>query len=224
MNKTHYFLCPVLIYDGPDLKHAMHRALVSGSGVYKAFEESDENYQAFAERRIFHVRLDGADYEARLVREAGPSGTHYNLHLINGKEMLAPLVKRYGFESPWRRSFARIPASSVFTQCEVPVGAVLLHENTSSEVRNFSYHGLFLDLHTPAGETVGQLVKFRLMTSRGKMLEEATGRIARIYDEILAPGILKRGLGIRLLEMPDRSQKIYYGMILDACRELQSKI
>lgn len=217
-------MSPVLIYDGPELKLAMHRALISGNGVYKAFEESEEMREAFVEGRVFKLRLDGKDYEAKLVRESGPASTHYNLSLIEGEQRLAPLVKRFGFESPWRRSFARIPASSVFTQCEVPVGAVLLHENTSSEVKNFSYHGLFLDLHTPAGETVGQLVKFRLMTSKGKMLEQSTGRIARIYDEMIAPGVLKRGIGIRLTEMPDASQKVYYGMILDACRELQGKL
>jgi len=216
-------MSPVLIYDGADLKLAMHRALISGNGVYKAFEESEEMRQAFLEGRIFQVRLDGNKYEARLVRESGPASTHYNLKLLDGEARLAPLVKRFGFESPWRRSFARIPASSVYTQCEVPVGAVLLQENTSSEVKNFSYHGLFLDLHTPAGEMVGQLIKFRLMTSKGKVLEQCSGRVARIYDEMVAPGVLKRGIGIRLTEMPDSTQKIYYGMILDACRELQNQ-
>ncbi len=217
MNKTHYFLSPVLIYDGAELKLALHRALVSGRGIYKAFEQTEEMQRAFHEGRLYKARIDGVDYPARLVREAGPAGTHYNLAIDDG-EKLKSLLGRYGFESPWRRDFARIPSGDVYARCEAPVGAVLLHQNTSAEVRNFSYHGLFLELHTPAGEAVGQRINLRLMTSRGKLLDECVGKVARVYDEMMAPGLLRRGLGIRLVEMPERARELYHGMILDAFR------
>jgi len=228
MNKSHYFLSPVLVYDGSDLKLALHRALISRRGVYKVFEESEQLRKTFLEARVFKAKIDGTDFDARLVRESGPAGTHYNLNLINASqdERLDGLLSRFGFESPWKRDFARIPASSVFVQSEVPVGAMLdrFSGTASVEVRNFSYHGLFLELQCACpslGETVGQRITFRLVTSKGKVLGETTGRVARIYDEMVAPGLLKRGLGIRLLEMPESARRIYYGMILDACRELR---
>ncbi len=221
-NQAHYFLSPVLVYEGSALKLALHRALVSGNGIYKVFEESEELQRAFLEGKPYQVRLDGLEFTACLVRETGPVGTHYNLSL-NADEKLGELVRRRGFESPWKRGFARIPSSQVYAQCEAPVGAMLLQQHTSAEVKNFSYHGLFLDLHTPAGECVGQRIRFKIMTSKGKLLEGASGRIARVYDEMIAPGLLKRGIGVRLLELTESTQKIYYGMILDACREMQGK-
>lgn len=233
MNKTHYFLTPVLVYDGPDLKLALHRALVSRNSVYKVFEESEEMRRTFLEGKTYKVRLDGVDYNARLVRECGPAGTHYNLSLTDAQEergeRIKTLLGKFGFESPWRRGFARIPTSSVYTQTEVPVGAVLdrFSGTTTAEVRNFSYHGLCLEMLCACpslGESVGQKIKFRLMTSKGVLLEECEGRVARIYDEMLAPGKVKRGLGIRLMEMSDSARKAYYGMILDACRELKGTL
>lgn len=230
MNKTHYFLSPVLVYDGPDLKLALHRALISRNGVYKVFEESEEMRRTFLEGRTYKVRLDGIDYNARLVRESGPAGTHYNLNLTDAYEergeKIKTLLGKFGFESPWRRGFARIPTGNVQSQTEVPIGALLdrFSGSTTVEVKNFSYHGLCIELLCACpslGETVGQRIKFRLMTSKGVLLEECTGRVARIYDEIVGHGKVKRSLGIRLLEMPDSVRTSYYGMILDACRELK---
>lgn len=225
MNKSHYFLSPVFVYEGLSLKLAMHRALVSRRGIYKAFEESEEMHQAFLEGQIYQVRIEGLDFSAQLVRESGPSGTHYNLHLIDGEsaggKSLQSLLGKVGFESPWRRGFARIPTVGGTTRTEVPAGALLTRPDGAvmSQVKNFSYHGLFLETRGTE-DAVGQQIKFKLTTSKGLVLEEATGRVARIYDEILEPGKVKRGLGIRLLEMSDSARKIYYGMILDAFREL----
>jgi hypothetical protein len=233
MNKTHYFLSPVLVYDGPELKIALHRALISRNGVYKVFEESEEMRRTFLEGRSYKVRLDGIDYNARLVRESGPASTHYNLNLIDAAEergeRISELLGKFGFESPWRRSFARIPTGSVFAQAEVPVGALLdrFSGSVSAEVKNFSYHGLCIELlcSCPSlGETVGQRIKFRIMTSKGTLLEESSGRVARIYDEIIAPGRVRRSLGIRLVDMKEATRKAYYGMILDACKELRDAL
>jgi hypothetical protein len=91
-------------------------------------------------------------------------------------------------------------------------------------VRNFSYHGIFLQLECACpslGEAVGQKVQFELVTSKGRRLEPSVARIARIYDEMVAPGSLQRGLGLRILEMPDRVRQAYHGMILESCRELK---
>lgn len=230
MNKSHYFLSSVTVYEGDKLKVALHRALVSRNGVYKVFEESEDIRRTFLEGRIFRVRLDGLEYSARLVRESGPASTHYNLNLFDAGEgrgdRIQALLGKFGFESPWRRGFARIPISNVFAQTEVPVGAVLerFSGTATAEVRNFSYHGLCLELSCAShsvGETVGQRVRFKLMTSRGTVLEACTGKVARIYDEVVSPGKVKRSLGIRLVEMSDTARKAYYGMILDACRELK---
>ena len=228
--QAHYFLSPILVYDGPDLKVAMSRALISRNGIFKVFEENEETKRAFLAARLFKVRLDEIDYGARLVRESGPSGAHYNLHLLHAKEdqgqHLQGLLGRYGFASPWKRDFARIPASSIHLQVEVPVAALLTRFSgtITADVRNFSYHGLFLELQSARpsiGEAVGQLIQFRIVTSKGLTLGETSARIARIYDEMVAPGKLNRGLGLRILEMPEGVRKAYHGMILESCRELQ---
>jgi hypothetical protein len=221
--RSHYFLSPVLVYDGPQLKAAMTRALVSPNGIFKVFEEGEEIHKAFLTGKEYQVRLDGHDFPARLVRESGPGGTHYNLHILKPEEKIQHLLERYGFASPWKRDFARIPVSA--RQCEAPTSAILsrFSGDTTAEVRNFSYHGIFLQLSCalPSNtESVGQRVKFRLLTSRGRLLDEATARIARIYDEIEAPSQLTRGLGLRILDMPESARKAYHGMILESCREL----
>lgn len=229
-SQAHYFLSPVLVYDGPELKVAMTRALVSPTGVYKVFEESEEVRKAFLSARVFQARLDGLDYRARLVRESGPCGTHYNLHLLEPEleqpEHLRGLLQRYGFASPWKRDFARIPTGP--RGAEVPATAILTRFSgrATASVRNFSYHGLFVQLQCGCpsiGESVGQTLRFRLVTSRGRLLEDASGRIARIYDEMVAPGKLHRGLGLRILEMPSAAESAYHGMILESCRELQGE-
>jgi hypothetical protein len=233
MNKSHYFLSPVFVYDGSALKVALHRALISRNGVYKVFEECEELRQNFFEGKSYKVRIDDIDFNARLVRESGPTGTHYNLNLTNADaergDRIVSLLGKFGFESPWRRDFARIPTGSVFTQTEVPVGALLERSSgtAKAEVKNFSYHGLCLELLCVCptlGESVGQKVRFRLMTSRGVLLEGCEGRVTRIYDEIIAPGQVKRSLGVRLQDMSDSARKAYYGMILDACRELKGSL
>lgn len=232
MNKSHYFLSPVLVYDGPELKLALPRALISRNGVYKVFDESEEMRRTFLEAPTYMVRLDGSDYNARLVRESGPAGTHYNLNLIDAQERgerLKELLGKFGFESPWRRGFARIPTGNTFAQAEVPVGALLdrFSGSAAADVKNFSYHGLCLELLCACpslGETVGQRINFQIMTSKGNLLEECSGRVARIYDEIVAPGKVRRSLGVRLMEMKDSTRKAYYGMILDACRELKGSL
>ncbi len=230
--QSHYFLSPVLVYDGPDLKAAMSRALVSHNGVYRVFEESEEMHRAFLEAKSYKVRIDGQDYKARLVRESGPSGSHYNLHLTKVEPRLGDhlrgLIGRYGFESPWKRDFARISASSVNLQIEVPVAAMLerFSGTTMANVKNFSYHGLFMELlcaHPSIGESVGKTHQFSLVTSRGAILTEMSGRVARIYDEMLTPGNLKRGLGIRIGDMSEKARKAYHLMILESCRDLQKK-
>jgi hypothetical protein len=214
---NHYFLSPVLVYDGVDLKVAMTRALVSPSGVYHVFQESEEIHRAFLAGKKYKVRLDGTDYRARLVRESGPAGVHYNLHLLlpGRDEHLEGMLDRFGFASPWKRDYARIPASSVFRQVEAPVAAILhrFSGRASADVRNFSYHGIFLQLdcaNPSLGETVGQKVQFELVTSKGRKLELAQARIARIYDEITAPGKVQ----------PEGFRRAYHQMILESCREI----
>lgn len=221
MNKSHYFLSPVLVYDGPNLKLGLHRALVSRSGVYKVFEESEELRDAFLEGRVFRVKIDGFEAPARLVRESGPSGTHYNLALLDDSAELHTMLGKVGFESPWRRHFARIPASAMRT--EIPAGALIIRSEGAvmGQVKNFSYHGLCVEMHSTE-EAVGQLIKFKLTTSKGLVLEEASGRVARIHDEVLVPGKIQRLLGLRIAEMSESTQKIYLGMILDAFRILHT--
>jgi hypothetical protein len=228
--QAHYFLSPVLVYDGPDLKMAMTRALISRQSIYKVFEEGEQIYRDFLAGRSYRVRLDGIDYNARLVRESGLDGSHYNLRLLGGStgrdDHLEVLMGRYGFSSPWKRDYARISSAALNEQVEVPVSAILHRFSGQTEVivRNFSYHGLFVELQCAGpsmGEMVGRKVGFQIITSRGALLDEAQGRIARIYDEMLGPKKLKRGLGIRILEMRESARKAYHDMILGSCREIQ---
>lgn len=228
--QAHYFLSPILVYDGPHLKVAITRALISRSGIYRVFEESEEMHQAFLSAKAYKVRLDGFDYTARLMRESGPSGSHYNLHLVRKEpkhgQHLQQLIGRYGFESPWKRDFARIPAHSVHPQVEVPVAAKLerFSGTAMANIKNFSYHGFFVELlctYPSLGEAVGQTTKFQIITSKGHILDEMSGRIARIYDEMVEPGSLRRGIGVRINQMGEKARKAYHLMILESCREMQ---
>lgn len=228
--QAHYFLSPVQVFDGQALKASLSRALISRSGVYKVFADSEDMARAFLAAKNFSVLLDGIDYRARLVRETGPDGVHYNLHLLRDQQHLADhlkdLISRFGFESPWKRDFARIPSGAVLLKVETPVAAVLnrFSGEVMADVRNFSYHGLSADLFLAGpslGETVRQKIDFKIVTSKGNVLEGLSGRIARIYDEMVAPGKLKRGLGIRIESMNEESRKAYHTMILESCRELK---
>lgn len=225
MTHSHFFLSPLLVYEGTELKLAMHRALISRSGIYKVFEEGEDIAKAFLEARVFRVQLDGADFHARLARESSPHGVHYNLHLIDpGPQLefwLQGALERRGFESPWKRDYNRVPTVGDVLQNEYP--AQVLINGKRAEIKNFSYHGLFVQLEgvTQGVEAVGEHIRFQVLSSRGKLLEDFSGKVARIYDEAEGPGRFRRGLGIRLTEIGEESRKAYHWMILDACRELQ---
>lgn len=227
MSHTHFFLSPVLVYEGNVLRLAMHRALVSRAGIYKVFEEGEEIARAFQEARLFRVHLDGTDFQARLARESSLHGVHYNLHLLSpGPERelwLEDVLVRQGFESPWQRDHSRVPAGArELERSEHPVQAFV--NGRRARVENFSYHGLLVQLEGGAGEEdagVGSQVRLQLLTSEGRLLEGITGRVARVYDQSEAPGRFRRGLGIRLLELGAEARRHYHWMILDACRELR---
>ncbi|MGZ3655169.1 MAG: PilZ domain-containing protein [Bdellovibrionota bacterium] len=220
--QAHYFLSPVLIYDNSGLKVAMTRALVSRQGIYKVFEDTAEARNAFLAGRCFRVRIDGTEFSACLVRESGPSGTHFNLRLVHdsieSEVRIGGLLDRFGFESPWKRDFARIPAG--LEGREVPVEALLERPAglEPASVRDFSCQGLFLEQRGAEflPEDVGQRVRFRLLTSEGRVLDPGTARIARVYEEWGAGGALNRGLGMQIIMLPDAARRIYHAMILES--------
>jgi hypothetical protein len=228
MQKSHFFLSPVQVFDGPNLKVAMTRALVSQIGVHKVFEESEEVRRAFLSAREYSAKIDGQEYRARLVRESDPYGTIYNLRLLGGESSayLRKKLNQSAITNPWRRTYARIASKMpMSTEFPVAVNFSRFSGKFSAEVSNFSYRGLFLQLDWSSLVSqvgVNQNVKIQIITSKGRHLEAAVGRIARLYDEMPAPGSMQRGVGLQLLEIPEPMEKAYQSMILDACRLLRT--
>lgn len=231
----HYFLSPLLVFEGAQLKAALTRALISPHGVYRVFEEGEEALRDFLGGKRYRVRLDGRDYQAVLERESGAAGVHYNLRFSCGDNLRVPqgdaveasvvpesaghlhgLLGRFGFGSPWRRGFARI--SAVSAAYEVPVSAVFHRGGleVTADVQNFSYHGLSLLLHGSAGgEVIGEGLRLSLLTSHGRVLTAVTTRVARFHDEVAGRGIFRRELGLRIVHMTESVRRDYEGMILE---------
>ncbi|MGZ3717624.1 MAG: PilZ domain-containing protein [Bdellovibrionota bacterium] len=229
MHRPHYFLSSVKVFEGGKLSTAVQQALVSKRSIFRVFEESELIRRAFLESKTFVVELDGHTYLARLVQETGLDGMHYNLRLLNVDEeldlKLEGELKRRGIESPWAREYPRIPPSALAPEVEAPAGVIVTRVTgqATGRIMNFSYHGLMFELRCGGpsiGEYVGQEIRFRILTNRGRKLDEMKGRVARIYDEMTAPGELRRGLGVRLMSMGTDLRATYNGMILDACRDL----
>ncbi|MGZ3695575.1 MAG: PilZ domain-containing protein [Bdellovibrionota bacterium] len=229
MSRTHYFLAPVRVYDRNTLTLTTPRALVSLTGVYRLFEESNATYRAFLEAKIFTVEVDGLAMEGRLVREQSLEGSHYNLHLLGTEQKaereLREMLRKTGFESPWKREFARIPGPQLSGCLEVPVNVMLprVGGKALGSIVNFSYHGMlfeFVSTHVSMGEFIDQRIIFNIESNRGQVLRDVSARVKRIYDEMIVPGKLIRGLGVRFSPWRNEPQKVYEGFILDACNAL----
>jgi PilZ domain len=231
MSQGTYFLTPVEVHEGGKLQLSLPRALVSRSGIYQLFGESEFAHRAFLDARVFRVEFGGRSWAGRLVREQGPPGSHYNLRLIGLDEEadlhMGWLLRRIGFASPWKREFARLPVASMPEKSEHPVTVLFprVVGQTPCEVLNFSAHGLFFEFPTSGislGEYVGQKIRFHIVTTKGRRIHDVEGRIARIYDEMIAPGKLIRGLGVKFINFPSASDAAYKDVLLGVLEVLKT--
>lgn len=228
--RKHYFLSPLEVMDGEELKLYMPRALISGQGIYQIFGESEYAHQAFLEARIFQVIIENKIWLGRLVLEKGVDGAHFNLRFLNMQDdrndHLKDMLNQQGFASPWRREFPRLSLMAIPKESEYPVRALFprVVGKTVGEIINFSCHGLLFEFTSSGsslGEYIGQKVKFDLLTNRGNQLRDVEARVARIYDEMITPGKLLRGLGVKFTNMPKQTDEKYKDLILGVCENLK---
>ena len=229
MEQAHYFVSSVEAF--VEDKKLLHRprALVSAQGVFHAFEDKPEIRKLFLAGQALMVNIDGIQMKARLVREAAREGIHYNLRLLPTSEeaeaRLSAQMKTSGFSSPWKRQFPRLSTRNVLPDIEMPATVVYtrLVGKTVGTVLNFSVHGLMFQipcLPGSMGETVDQKAELQIVTNRGKLLD-AWVRIARIYDEMVGPKKMERGLGVIFSNMPKGDRAYYNGLLLDVAEELK---
>lgn len=228
--RKHYFLTPLELKDESELKLFMPRALVSGQGIYQIFGESEYAHEAFLEAKIFEVVIENKTRLGRLVLEKGVDGSHFNLRFldIEGEDLthIHDLLSKQGFESPWKREFPRLSLRAIPKAAEYPIRAMFprIVGKVNAEIINFSCHGLlfeFVSQGSSLGEFIGQKIKFDLLTSQGNILQNFEAKVARIYDEMLEPGKLRRGLGVKFTHIPSSTDTKYKDLILGVCGELK---
>lgn len=229
-SQQQYFVSSIFVKDGEKGVLQLHRALVSQTSVYKVGEENSFLRNAFLSGHIFRVELDGRYFQGRLIRESGIEGTHYNIRFIFRDELEAEIIKqllaKQGFESPWRRAYARIPLSYLSNDFEYPQNVVFprLSGSGVGEVVNYSVHGLFFESICTAislSEWVNQKMKIKIISNRGRILDPVDVKIARIYDEVVSSHKIIRGYGVKILGMEKKNQNHFNQMILDACKDLK---
>lgn len=231
MNQGHYFITAVEVLEGGKPLLSLNRALVSRNGIYQLFPESPATHKAFLEARVFRVEFEGRAWLGRLVREQGPLGAHYNLRLLGVEgedaEHMEYLLAKVGFSSPWKREHTRLPVSSLSERAEHPATVVFQRVvgQALGEVLNFSTHGLlfeFLASGLSMGEHVGQRIRLNLISSKGRTLHGVEAKIARIYDEMVAPGKMLRGIGVKFVQFPATGEAAYRDLLLNVLEELKS--
>lgn len=228
--RKHYFMSSLEVMDGDELKLFMPRALISAQGIYQIFGESDYAHQAFQEARVFQIYLENKLWLGRLVLEKGADGSHFNMRFLNQEgeqaEQLKSLLLKQGFESPWRRQYPRLSLGTISQESEVPIQAIFprVGGKTKAQIINFSLHGLMFEFTSKGsslGEFIGQKIRFDLLTNRGNQIRDFEARVSRIYDEMVAPGKLHRGLGIKFTSMPTATDEKYKDLILGVCEILK---
>ncbi len=234
MEQSHYFFGAVEVFERNTIHLNLAQAIISKRGIHQIYNESPGLYQAFLEAKVFLVRIDGISLHARLVREQGAEGSHYNLKLIDisseAEVYLEERLKRTGFSSPWKRQYPRIPmTSAVNTHFEVPAGVIFprVIGQASGRVVNFSYHGMFFEFFSTGislGEYVGKKINFHIITNRGLLLGEVEAKIMRIHDQVIKPGKARRGLGVKFIHFDKTSFKIYQDLILELCAKQEKEL
>lgn len=230
---AHYFLAPVEVLDHDKIHLIAPQALISKRGIYRLFGDNQEAHRAFLEQRILTVRMDGVLLHGALTREQGDDGVFYNLQLLESSSesitVIEQRLQRSGFVSPWKREYPRIPISPLADgNFELPQSVVFpraVGQNVGM-ISNFSFHGLLFTFQTTGlsvGEFVGKKIQFMIVTNRGNVLRDMEARVTRIYDTILAPGKVSRGLGVKFLHLPKETAQLYQGLILEACTNIQQK-
>lgn len=231
LRRRHYFVTAIEIKEVGEKEIFLPKAMVSAQGVFQVFGDSEYAHRAFLAATIFNVTIDGNHRLARLVLEKGREGSHFNLRFLHSlyeeKNHLKDLLASQGFESPWRREFARLPIPAIPTDLEHPVTAIITRVvgKKTAEVRNFSLLGMMFEFSASGsslGEYVGKIIKFDLITNQNSQLRDIEGRIARIYDEMIAPGKLARAIGVKFVHMPRATDEKYKDLILGVCVNIKN--
>ena len=230
MTKLHYFKAPVVVFDEEKANISVPDVLVSRQGIYRVFEESQQVQQDFLSARIFTVKVDNQYLQARLVREQGSEGVHYNMRILSMTETqqgeFYKLLNLRGIPSPWSREYPRIPTANTSQFVEKPARIIFprVAGQANGIVINFSYLGLMFEFSSTGislSEYVGKSTLFHILTNHGVVLGEVEARITRIYDEMKSPGRLTRGIGVKFTNFHKSSREIYDNMILDICHEIK---
>lgn len=229
MSKQHYFLGHVEVLAEEHLRCTLTTALISKSGVHKIFADTAPVQKAFLKGRVFFIKIEGEIRRARLVREEGVEGVHYNLHILRTEEdlVLVEHLLAKGFQSPWKREFPRISVQHISGDVDKPARVIFPRVTgpATCEVVNFSFHGMLFEFpcsRISLGENIGQQIRFSILSSQQSQIE-VRAKITRIYDEMLAPGKLVRGLGVKFLDWEKQSQKRYQDLILEACKDMKRR-
>lgn len=230
MGNTRFFCGPVDIHL-EDLNIGKYRkALISSVNVFRIFKETNESVQAFLRMRKYTVKVESISFQGSLLREVGPEGSFFHYQFSNltleQKKYLHARLQSHGFDSPWKRKYARIPVNGYENSSEVPLGISFSRfaGKSGGIVKNFSVHGMYVELNsiTPSMEDrVGSEFIFKMVTTKGNLIDGFRGQIIRVYDQVLVPRKIRRGLGIRILDINDTLKLRYYQMIQGVCMKMK---
>lgn len=232
MRAQQYFLAPVTVNKNDKSIADMQRALVSRNSVYRVFEETPDTREAFLRGQLFSVLLDGREFQGKLVRECGMDGVHYNVKFQFRDDLESTVVgmmlSSRGFESPWKREFARIPLAAISGGFERPLNVIFpkISGTAVGQVVNYSVHGMFFEYTSSVpsySEFIDQRLKIKIVTTQASVLQDVEVRIARIYDEVVKKGHLVRGFGLKIVRMGAAEEKHYHHMIRNACMDLKKE-
>lgn len=230
MNQLHFFMDRVEVIDRGKIITSQAKAMVSGFGIYRVFEESEYIHQAFLEGRTFIVFVENEKMSGRLIREQGKDGAHYNLRLMNighdAQLILQDKMRSRGFESPWKREHPRIVRGRLEEHVEAPytIAFPRVAGHGAGEVMNFSYHGMFFEFLCSGislDEYVGRKLQFHIISNRGTVLSDVEAQVVRIYDEMHSPKKMVRGLGVKFSYFRMDTLKRYQEMLIDACSDMK---
>jgi hypothetical protein len=203
-------------------------ALVSESGAKNVFREasSDELAETYMHREL-SLEYRGHQMTGRLSKEINSNGTSYHVRFTRvDSEALDAIrkdVEAQGLPSPWKRSFARIPATA--ESLPVPSLAVLYLKNQEFflGVRNFTVGGVLLEY---LGGDLSDLepsvkIEFDLVTNFGDKITQLEGRVAHLTIEH-STGVDRLLIGVQFLSMSFLNETKYKQMIREYCTGIKA--
>jgi hypothetical protein len=199
--------------------------VLSTYGIYRAFADSEDIYEAFLMAKPVQILIDDQIYRGRLVHVRGQGSAHFAVKWVyedeKTKELINSLVQNQGNQSPKLRRYQRFEVANNKSTYEIPNQALVrnLIGTKRARVVNFSFCGLNVEYFcggASLAEYVGQRIQLSLITDKQKTIQPISARIVRIYDEMLAPAQLSRGLGLKFVRFSHVGRRHYLQMILAA--------